>query len=272
MQKAITSLQNARIKQIVKLRQRRNRDLAQETIVEGVREIECAINNGFLPKEIFFCPEIVDLLWLESLLSRVGVEQQSPIVYEVNTAVFSKIAYREGSGGVLLVMPYWHASLENLVISKRPFFAVIENVEKPGNLGAILRTTDSAGVDGIIVCTDDPSQTFDLYNPNVVRASLGALFTQPVIVTTTQAFIQWANDANINIIAASPDAKSVYTSLDFTKPIAIVAGSEAFGLSNRLLNAADETAVIPMNGQVDSLNLSVSTAVLLYEVVRQRTQ
>jgi RNA methyltransferase, TrmH family len=185
----------------------------------------------------------------------------------VTPAVFGKIAYREDSGGLLLVLPYITRSLAAMPIRTAPFLAVIEGVEKPGNLGAILRTADAAGVDGVIVC----SGATDVHNPNVVRASLGALFTVPIAEAPTATVIQWLQQQRIEIIAAAPTGLCTYTKPDYTAPVAVVMGSEAHGLAPAWVAAAHELVRIPMQGKVDSLNLSAATAVLLYEVVRQRS-
>lgn len=270
MRKVISSLQNSRIKQIVKLKQRRQRDVARETVFEGLRETEYALNNGFIPTELLICSEIMGYDNQDRIMRLLAAQQLDPPIYEVSKAVFSKLAYRESRDGIVTVLPYWETSMAYLPISKRPFYTVIENVEKPGNLGAILRTTDAVGVDGVIVCSDQNSPKIDLFNPNVIRASLGAIFTQPIAITSTEELILWAKRHAINIIVATPDGQKPYTAVNYNRTIAIAAGSEAFGISDELLKAASETAVIPMYGQMDSLNLSVSTAIMHYEANRQR--
>ena len=175
---------------------------------------------------------------------------------------------REDSGGILLVLPYLNTELGRLVLPASPLLVVVENVEKPGNLGAILRTADAAGVDGVIACGGTGST--DVHNPNVVRASLGTLFTVPVAEATTPATILWLRTRGIRIVAATPEGATLYIESDLRGPLAIVLGSEAQGLTQAWLDAADTRVVIPMAGQSDSLNLSASTAILLYEAVRQR--
>ncbi|MEM7333876.1 MAG: RNA methyltransferase [Chloroflexota bacterium] len=270
MKRSVSSPSNPRIKQIAKLKQRRQRDSAQETVVEGERESYLALRNGFVPKEVFICLEIMGKIKSEQFLQFLDQYQTAIEIIQITPEVFAKIAYRETTGGLVLTMPYWASPLAELSVTKRPFFAVIENVEKPGNLGAILRTTDAVGVDGVIICTDTASPSFDLYNPNVIRSSLGAVFTQPIAVTTTTEFINWADQHDIAIVAATPDASKTYDTIPFTEAVAIATGSEAAGLTEKMISSASETAVIPMHGQVDSLNLSVSTALLLYEAHRQR--
>jgi TrmH family RNA methyltransferase len=160
--------------------------------------------------------------------------------------------------------------LSNLPLSSLPFLAVVENVEKPGNLGAILRTAVAAGVDGVIVCSDGTAST-DLHNPNVILASLGTLFSVPVAAATTCETIAWLQEHEIQIVVATPETENVYTAVDLQTSVAFITGSEAFGLSQQWLVAADKQVRIPMHGTADSLNLATATALLLYEVVRQRS-
>ena len=170
---------------------------------------------------------------------------------------------------MLILLPFWQRPLSQLTLSANPFLVIIEGGEKPGNLGAILRTADAANVDAVLVCAADENKGTDIYNPNTIRASLGAIFTVPTAVASTAEIIAWMRAQNIQTAAATPDADELYTAVDLTPPIAIVMGSEAFGLSDVWLRAADKKIAIPMNGRLDSLNLSVATALILYEVVRQ---
>lgn len=265
----ISSLQNARIKNIVKLSKRRDRDEQRVTVVEGVREITHALNAGLLPVAVYSCPELASSTESQTLLARCAAlaQQGQTTLVTVTEPVFGKLAYREDSGGLLLVMPYITRPLAALPMCAAPFLAVIEGVEKPGNLGAILRTADAAGVDGVIVC----SGATDVHNPNVVRASLGALFTVPIAEAPTLEVIQWLQQQQIRIVAATPAGVCAYTAPDFTAAVAVVMGSEAYGLGPAWLTAADDRVRIPMRGKVDSLNLSAAMAILLYEVVRQRS-
>jgi len=265
----ISSLQNTRIKNLVRLSKRRERDEQRITIVEGTREISHALNAGYLPVETYLCPELVTDTESQALVATCEslADQGLTTLITVTAPVFGKIAYREDSGGLLLVMPYIARALADLPLRTTPFLTVIEGVEKPGNLGAILRTADAAGVDGVIVCAG----ATDVHNPNVVRASLGALFTTPIAEASTESVIQWLHEQRIRIVAASPAGATNYTAPNLTTPVAIVMGSEAHGLSPLWLAAADAVVRIPMRGLVDSLNLSAATAILLYEVVRQRS-
>jgi len=268
----ITSLNNPRIKNVVRLNNRRQRDARSLTIVEGQREAARALHAGVVPQEAYICPELVaksddgNVSGSLQHLAQAGATQ----LFEVTSPVFEKMAYRGGSGGLLLVIPYLNYTLDDLNGTKIPFLVVIDGAEKPGNLGAILRTADAAGVDGLIFTGDEAAGT-DIHNPNVIRASLGAIFTVPVIPATASEAITWLRDQGIRIVATTPEADEAYTAVSLTGPIAIVLGSEAFGLGNNWLQSADLKVRIPMQGVVDSLNLSVSTALLLYEVVRQRS-
>jgi TrmH family RNA methyltransferase len=270
----ITSLQNQRIKNVVKLRQRRQRDSRQMTVVEGSREVLRALQQGIQPVEAYICPELItdpDAATAVTLLK----QQAQTTLFEVPPAVFAKIAYREDSGGLLLVIPYLNVSLDELIIKKptlsNHFFAVVEGGEKPGNLGAILRTADAAGAEGVILTKGVASST-DLHNPNVVRASLGTIFSVPVVSDSNTTVIHWLRQQGIQIVTTTPTATTLYTAVDLTGPVAIVMGSEAHGLSDEWLQAADKKVMIPMHGIADSLNLSVAAALLLYEVVRQRQE
>jgi TrmH family RNA methyltransferase len=264
----ISSLQNARIKELVKLAKRRDRDERRVTIVEGTREIGHALHAGIVPQEVYLCTELATGPANQALIARCEelARQRQTSLVTVTPAVFAKIAYREESGGLLLVIPYVTQPLARLSVAHAPFFTVIEGVEKPGNLGAILRTADAAGVDGVIVCAG----ATDVHNPNVVRASLGALFTVPLAEARTDAVIQWLQQQQIQIVAASPEGTQDYIVPDYRAPVAVVMGSEAYGLAPVWLSAAQAVVRIPMHGAVDSLNLSAATAILLYEVVRQR--
>jgi RNA methyltransferase, TrmH family len=220
-----------------------------------------------VPVEVYICPELVSPED-QDIVSRLHSEfaAHNAQLAQVAPDVFAKIAVRGESGGILLVIPYTQLSLDQLPLSQRPFVVIVEGAEKPGNVGAILRTADAAGVDGLILCSGGT----DLHNPNVIRASLGTRFTVPVAEAATEEVIDWLRHRQIAIVAATPTATVRYTDADFHSAVAIVTGSEAEGLSTQWLAAADQQVVIPMFGVADSLNLATSTALLLYEVVRQR--
>ena len=267
----ISSPQNPRIKQLVRLNNRRQRDQAQRTLVEGVREVGRALARGIVPLEAYVCSDLAqgaEAMAVIDTLTHLAATGQTQL-FTIPPSLFQKIAYRGQSGGMVLVVPYQTRSFNDLVLGVLPFLTVIDGAEKPGNIGAILRTADGAGVDALLLAGDEQART-DLHNPNVIRASLGAAFTVPSVAAPTAAIIAWLRARQIAIVATTPEASALYTAVSFKGPVAIVMGSEAFGLGVDWLAAADEQVRIPMAGTVDSLNLSVATALLLYEVVRQR--
>lgn len=268
----ISSSQNPHIKNVVKLHNRRQRDALQLMVVEGAREIGLALANGFKPAELYMCPELAmgeEATAVAQQFHRLHEEKQTTL-FTISPELFAKIAYRGESDGLLALLPYWSRPLTSLPLSPAPFLAIIEGGEKPGNLGAILRTADAAGVDAVIISETESGEGTDIFNPNVVRASLGALFTVPVAVAPATDLLVWLRAHGIQVAAATPGGDVLYTAVDLRGSVAVVLGSEAHGLSQTWLNAADKRLIIPMHGQVDSLNLSVSTALMLYEVVRQR--
>jgi len=268
----ITSPQNPRVKAVIKLNDRRDRDEARRTVVEGVREVRAALGRGVAPVEAFICPELIDGPEAETAarhLVTLGQTGMSELFY-VAPEVFAKMTYRGASGGLLLVIAYRPIGLDDLIFRGAPFLVVVEEAEKPGNLGAILRTADAAGVDAVLAPTPPDRKGTDLHNPNVIRASLGAYFTVPVVAAPNDETIAWLRRRGIAIVAATPAAETLYTAADLRGPVALAVGSEAWGLSEAWLAAADVRVRIPMAGTVDSLNLSASAALLMYEVVRQR--
>lgn len=268
----ITSPQNNRIKNVVKLNDRRYRDSVRLTVVEGVREVNRALQNQVIPQEAYICPVLLDGAEANQVVQtlRQLAENGRIQLFEVTPDVYAKMAYREESGGLLLVIPYFTHTLETLPLSPIPFLVIIAGAEKPGNVGAILRTADAAGVDGVILTTNDSQTGTDIYNPNIIRASLGAIFTVPIVAATEQETISWLKAQNIKMVATTPAAQTAYTAVSLITPVAIIMGSESHGLSSTWLTTANQQVFIPMYGKVDSLNLSTATAILLYEVVRQR--
>lgn len=258
----ITSLQNTRIKNIVKLgkaKERREQDLF---ILEGARELTLALSGGYKPDSVFVCPELFTKTDYPHVLDSITED----LIYEVSQQVFEKVAYREGSDGLIALMKPKQHSLVDLSIKNNPFIIILEAVEKPGNLGAILRTADAAQVDAVIVC--DP-QT-DVYNPNAIRSSVGCIFTVPVAVCSSTEALAWLKQQGITSYAAELQASEWYQDVNYTTPSAIVMGTEADGLTDFWLNNADKRIKIPMRGKIDSLNVSVSTAVITFEAMRQR--
>ncbi|HEX2996684.1 MAG TPA: RNA methyltransferase [Anaerolineales bacterium] len=254
----ITSLQNPRVKHIVKLRDdKRQRRQDGLMLVEGYDEIQLALSAGFKPQTILSAPELV-------ARQIDGVEAES---ITVNRSVFEKMSYRENPDGWLAIFPTPQTSLDDLTLSASPLVVVAESVEKPGNLGAILRTADAAHVDALLVC--DPR--VDLWNPNVVRASRGAVFSVPVVESDNASAWEWLKRRGIRILAATPSAEALYTDISLREPLAVAVGTEDDGLTDFWMSKADLKIKIPMMGQVNSLNVSVSTALILYEAVRQRS-
>jgi TrmH family RNA methyltransferase len=260
----ITSPANPRIKGLARLRRRRHREERGETLVEGYEELSLALSAGVRPITVYHCAELDRPGELAALSARpefTGAE-----LVEVSRPVFDKIAYRESPDGWLAVLPSVHTELAELELGPNPLLLVCDGVEKPGNLGAMLRTADAAGVAAVIAT--DPGT--DWANPNVVRASKGAVYALPVVSAGTDEVLAWLAERDIPVLAATPEASAVYTELDLSGPLAVAVGEEKHGLSDAWLAAARWRALIPMGGLVDSLNVSTSAAILLYEAVRQR--
>jgi TrmH family RNA methyltransferase len=253
----ISSLQNPRVKHVVKLREdKRQRQQDSLMVVEGWTEITHAISAGLRPQTVITAPEIV---------SR-SLEPDAPEMLTVTRAVFEKISYRQNPDGWLALFPIPQRSLDELLLPSEPLLIVTESIEKPGNLGAILRTADAAGVDAVLVC--DPR--VDLWNPNVVRASRGALFSVPAVEIDNGAALAWLKGRGIRILAATPSAELPYTQIDMRRPTALVVGTEDEGLTDFWLANADYKVLIPMVGKVNSLNVSIAAALIVFEAMRQR--
>lgn len=259
----ISSLQNSRIKNIVKLaakaKERREQNLF---VIEGAREITLALQGKYELDSVFICTELFSKSDYPAVLDNVT----DSIKFEVALPVFEKIAYRETSDGLLALAEPKSHTLNDLRLSENPFIIVLESVEKPGNLGAVLRTADAAHVDAVIIC--DPLT--DIYNPNVIRSGVGCLFTVPVAVSTSQETWNWLKDKNIRTFAAELNAAEWYHEMDFIQASAIVMGTESDGLTPFWIKHADKRIKIPMRGKTDSLNVSVSTAIITFEGMRQR--
>ena len=254
----ITSLQNPRLKHIVKLRDdKKARRAAGLMLVEGYDEIQLALSSGYQPQTLLTSPEITS-----RQMTAVSAETLT-----VSRAAFEKMSYRENPDGWLAIFPIPHRTLDDLKLSDMPLVIVAESIEKPGNLGAILRTADAAQVDAVLLC--DPR--VDLWNPNVVRASRGAVFSVPVVEAENALVLEWLKSRKIRLVAATPSADVSYTHIDLRQPVAIAVGTEDEGLTEFWLSYADVKVMIPMMGKVNSLNVSVSTALIAYEAVRQRS-
>ena len=259
----ISSVHNKKILKIRKLYKSRERKAADVFLVEGVKEVSRGIASGFELDSIYFCPDIYDGN-IRKLLSN---ENDDVLIYELDKAVYEKVAYRDNTEGLIALFRKKLFSLDNFSTERNnQLFVVLESVEKPGNLGAVLRTADAVGVTAIILV----ESKVDQYHPNVIRASIGAVFTIPVIVVSNTEALKWLNNNNIKIYSAVlPAYKSIYD-LDLTDNIALVFGTESEGLSDFWLKNSQENYTIPMKGIVDSLNVSVSVAVSVYEAKRQR--
>lgn len=257
----ITSLTNSRIKDAIKLRDRRPREESGLFLIEGYRELKRAVDSGRKIETIFFCPEFFLGSNEQALIAQSKAE-----AIECTKEVFAKLSYRDRPDGLLGVAPQKHLLLSDLKLKENPFIVVAEAIEKPGNLGTILRSCDAAGVDAVIVC--DP--TTDIHNPNVVRSSVGTLFTLPVVEAAADETFSFLKQKGIAIVAGTPHAKKEFTQVDLTIPVAIVVGTEQYGLSEMWMKGADIAVSIPMLGIADSLNVASATTLLLYEVVRQR--
>jgi TrmH family RNA methyltransferase len=267
----ISSPHNPQIKQVARLEKRSEREQARLLPVEGTREVSRALAAGHTPASAFICPALVPAEMQEVLQRLAELERAGRTrVYTVTPEVYARLAVREGSGGVMLVLPYLHTELDVLPWGTSPLLAVVENAEKPGNLGAILRTADAAGVDGVIACHNTGAAGTDVHNPNAVRASLGTIFSMPLAEASSTDAIAWLRRHGIRIAAATPQGATLYTAADLRGPLAVVLGSEAQGLTQPWLDAADLRICIPMRGHADSLNLAASAAILLYEALRQR--
>lgn len=265
----LTSLQNPRVKHVLDLRERRFRDETGQFIIEGYRETLRAFEAGSEINNLFYCPSLFLGENENALIKRIG--SKGAHLFECSEKVFRKMSYRDRPDGLIATAVQKRqglADLESLLAKKDhpPFLVVAEAIEKPGNLGTILRSSDAVQLDALIVC----DKCTDIYNPNVVRASVGTLFTVPVIESTGAETLDWLRREQISIVAATPSAKLEYTKADFTKPIAIAVGTEQLGLSERWMTQADIQVRIPMLGVADSLNVAMATALLLYEVLRQR--
>ncbi len=260
----LTSLQNPRVKAVVALRDRRERDRSGVMRVEGFEELSLALASGARLRALFYCPQLFatpDQIDLVERIAAMGVD-----VYEATVEVFGKMAYREGPDGWLAVCDTLATRLDDISLSTVPFLIVAEAVEKPGNLGAMLRTADAVGVDAVLAA----APITDWGNPNIVRASKGAVFSVPVAAASTMETLDWLRERGIAIVAATPAATALYTDVDLRGPIAIAVGAEKHGLSDSFLAAADIQVRIPMWGRVNSLNVSIATALLAYEALRQR--
>jgi RNA methyltransferase, TrmH family len=257
----ITSHQNPKIKSLLKLHKASERKTQKLFLVEGIKEIKIALGAAYLLHSLYWCKN--PGLSLKSISDITGNAE----INEITPELFEKVAYREGSDGLLAVFHQKKLTLNELRIEKNPLILVIESVEKPGNLGAILRTADAAAVSAVIIC--DPRT--DVFNPNTIRSSVGCLFTNNIVTCTNPEALKWLREHQMKIYAAAIDSKAQsYHLINFNSPAAVVFGSEAYGLTDFWMKNSDSKIIIPMLGTVDSLNVSASVAVIVYESMRQR--
>ena len=284
----ITSAQNPKIKNLLLLQEKSKARREQGLfVVEGRRELEHCLEAGFTVRTVFVCPEIfgsIDSAENYFLCSSpknqfpaesraLGAEGMSyralasvSQIIEIPETLYRKVAYRESTEGIMAEVEYKELKLEDLRLPENPLVMVLESVEKPGNLGAVLRSADAAGVDAVIFC--DPLT--DLYNPNLIRASIGAVFTVPTVTASSEEAIAFLQERGIQILTAQLQDSSLYYDVDMRRGTALVMGTEATGLTDLWRKAASAHIRIPMLGRLDSLNVSVSAAILLFEAVRQR--
>lgn len=259
----ITSAQNPQLKAAKKLKDRKGRDSTGDFAIEGYRELSRA--TAVEVHTLFVCPNLYlgsnEGALIDSLFKRGAT------VLELPEDLFRKLSFRDRPDGLFAIAKQPNQTLSDMKLSTNPFLLIAQSIEKPGNLGSILRSCDAVGVDGCVVvdrCTD-------IYNPNVVRASVGTLFTVPTVETSTDELFAYLKKHHIAIVATTPDAQDEYTQVDLTRPVAIAVGTEQLGLSDEWLDAADIKVKIPMRGQADSLNVASATTLMLYEVLRQRS-
>lgn len=260
----ITSIKNPKVRQLVTLQKPRERKETGLILIEGLKEILMAVDSGVVLHSVFYCREFFAERnpALKALFSKADKYELT----EISREVFAKVTYRDNSSGLIATAKQPLKTLEQLGLSKNPLVLVLEKVEKPGNLGAIIRTADAAGVDAVLVCDN---QT-DLYNPNVIRSSLGSVFSNQVITCTSEEALNWLKKYGIKPFVTSLEASRVYTECNLAVPCAIVLGAEDKGVSRFWLENSAQNIIIPMHGRVDSMNVSVSAAIVVFEALRQR--
>ena len=261
----IESRNNDQVKNLVKLRERKHRDRQGRFLVEGLRETGHAIRAGFSVETIYYCPEFFASDAHTEFVDAQRREGARSLV-RMSEAAFKKAAYREGPDGIVGVGAQRGSSLHDLTLAKAPLLLVLEGIEKPGNLGAILRSADGAGADAVVLV----DCVLDLYNPNAIRSSQGLIFALPIVATERANLQKWLSDHDIQRVATTPDTDAMHWDVDYTKPTALFFGSESDGLTSYWLDQVDHKIRIPMAGQADSLNVAAAAVVCLYEARRQR--
>ena len=264
-EKHISSLQNPLIRQVLQLKEKkRGRDKTGLFVLEGQRELQLALTGNYELTSVFYFPDIIDRV---SLLGLLTDHQEEVEIVQVSREVYQRIAYREKTEGVVAIARSKTHQLNELRFDrKNPLVLIAQAPEKPGNLGALLRTADAAGLDAVILA--DPKS--DLYNPNIIRSSVGCLFTVNIGIGNTAEVLEFLKTRGITLYTAALTASKVYSEIDYTGAVAIAVGTEATGLSEEWIAAGQENIIIPMKGEIDSMNLSVSAAILIFEALRQR--
>ncbi|MFP4069714.1 MAG: TrmH family RNA methyltransferase [Opitutales bacterium] len=262
----IQSRQNDQIKNLVKLRERKHRDRQERFLVEGLRELRHALGAEYTIETIYFCPEAFPSDAHSEFIDECRRNRRGQLV-RLSLEAFQKASYREGPDGLIGLAVQRSDSLHELALSECPLLLVLEGIEKPGNLGALLRSADGAGVDAVVLV----DCVLDLYNPNAIRSSQGLVFALPIVSCRREALHAWLKERTIQIVATTPDTESPHWSVDYARPTALFLGGESDGLTDYWLDAADAKIRIPMAGRADSLNVSAAAAVCLYEARRQRS-
>lgn len=259
--KIITSIQNPFVKSLTQLQEKaKARKQTGTFLIEGKREIELALQGGYELETVLFLPELISIAQINHMIN-----QYVPLI-EINKEVYQKLAYRDTTEGILAVAKTKSMLLSDLKLSDNPLILIAEAPEKPGNIGALLRTADAANLDAVIIA--NPKS--DMYNPNIVRSSVGGLFTNQIATGTTEEIIKFLEQHNIHFYSATLQNSTSYHTQDFTKPTALVVGTEATGLTQEWRDKATQNINIPMQGAIDSMNVSVAAAILIFEAKRQR--
>ncbi|GAA4277883.1 TrmH family RNA methyltransferase [Aquimarina mytili] len=265
MQNQITSLQNTKIKSLIQLKEKsRIRKKEGCFIIEGKREIKLALKGNYTIKQLYYCPSIVSDVEISSIIDN---HDNQIDLYEITMEIYQKLAYRTTTEGIIAVAKSKDLEIKNLVLSsKKPLILIAEAPEKPGNIGALLRTADAAQLDAVLIANPKT----DIYNPNIIRSSVGCLFTNTIATGTSKDIINFLKKQKINIYGAALQTSVNYHTQDYTKPTAIVVGTEATGLSEDFLQSTTQNIKIPMSGVIDSMNVSVAAGILIFEAKRQR--
>lgn len=263
----IQSRQNEQVKNLVKLRERKHRDRQSRFLIEGLREIGHALAAGFEVNQCYFCPEFFPEGGAHAEFIEDRLKSAPWPIVRLSADAFEKASHREGPDGIIAVATQQNNALADLKLSQPALLLILEGIEKPGNLGAILRSADGAGVDAVILV----DCVLDLYNPNAVRSSQGLLFALPIVSTGREALSRWLTEQAISCLATTPDTDCLHWDVDYSGSLALLMGSESDGLSPFWLDRSEHTIRIPMAGQADSLNVAAAAAVCLYEAKRQRS-